>query len=386
METLLHDIRIGSRFLIKSPGFTVLAVITLTLGIGINVALFSVFNAVLLRDLPFPQPERLVAVSATVQRESLERRATSYPDFLDWQLRNSVFEQMAAYADYSLTLNDGNGAEQLEVELVSATYFHLLGGRPIMGRTFRSDEDRIPAASRVAVISYDFWQRRFGNDSSLVGKSIRFNNQNTEVIGILPKGFYGLDPDTEVWIPFSTLPLFEQSELLDKRGARWHNVLARLKPDVTIQQAHSAMSSTTKRLEEEYRDTNEDYGVMLIPFKEEVLGDIKPAVRILFGAVAFVLLIACANVANLMLVRTSGRQKEFAVRTALGASRIRIIRQLMTESALLGIIGGIAGSVLAIWGVDLIKRFSPVTIPEYVHIGIDSSVLIFRSLYPLQLV
>ena len=377
METLLHDIRIGSRFLIRSPGFTLLALITLTLGIGINVAIFSVFNAVLLRDLPFPQPERLVAVSSTVQRESIERRGTSYPDFLDWQSRNSVFEQMAAYANYSITLNDSAGAEQVEIELVSSTYFQLLGAHPIIGRTFRAEEDRMPAASRVALISYDFWQRRFGNDSSLVGKNIRLNNQNTNIIGILPKGFYGLDPDTEVWIPFATGPLFEQSDILNNRGARWHDVIARLKPGITIQQAHSAMNSTTKRLEEEYPDSNLNYGVMLIPFKEEILGDIKPAVRILFGAVAFVLLIACANVANLMLVRTSGRQKEFAVRTALGASRIRIIRQLITESALLGIIGGIAGSVLAIWGVDLIKRFSPVTIPEYVHIGIDSSVLVF---------
>jgi len=360
----------------KSPAFTLIALLTLAIGIGMNVAIFSVFDAVLLRGLPFPNPEKLVAVSATVQRESLERRPASYPDFLDWQRRNSVFEQIAAYENDSLTLTNGN-AEQIQIEMVSANYFQTLGVHPFLGRTFRSEEDRMPAASPVAVISYDFWQRHFGSNSSSVGKTIRLNNQNTNIVGILPKGFYGLDPDTEVWIPFSTYPLFQQTRILEQRGARWHDVIARLKPDVTIQQAQSAMNAIAKRLEEEYPDSNRNYGVMLVPFQEEVLGDVKPAVRILFGAVAFVLLIACANVANLMLVRTAGRQKEFAVRTALGASRKRIIRQLITESALLGILGGVAGSLLAIWAIHLIKRFSPVNIPAYIQIGIDTRVLFF---------
>jgi putative ABC transport system permease protein len=383
MKTLLMDIRHGLRFLMKAPGFTVIALLTLTLGIGMNVAIFSVFNAVLLRPLPFPQPEKLVAVSATVKRESLERRPTSYPDFLDWQRRNSVFEQMAAYAYDSLTLNDGTGAEQIQSELVSSSYFQLLGVHAFHGRTFRTEEDRMPAASAVAVVSYDFWKRRFGSDPALVGKSVRLNNKNTTIIGILPKGFYGLNPDAEVWIPFSTLTLFMQTEILENRGARWHDVIARLKPGVTIQQAEASMNSIAKRLQEEYPDTNLNYGVMLISFSEEILGNIKPAIRILFGAVAFVLLIACANVANLMLVRTSARQKEFAVRTALGASRSRIIRQLITESALLGIIGGVTGSLLSIWAIHLMKRFTPVTLPEYVSIGIDSSVLIFSILLSL---
>jgi len=360
----------------KSPAFTLIALLTLAIGIGMNVAIFSVFDAVLLRGLPFPNPEKLVAVSATVQRESLERRPASYPDFLDWQRRNSVFEQIAAYENDSLTLTNGN-AEQIQIEMVSANYFQTLGVHPFLGRTFRSEEDRMPAASPVAVISYDFWQRHFGSNSSSVGKTIRLNNQNTNIVGILPKGFYGLDPDTEVWIPFSTYPLFQQTRILEQRGARWHDVIARLKPDVTIQQAQSAMNAIAKRLEEEYPDSNRNYGVMLVPFQEEVLGDVKPAVRILFGAVAFVLLIACTNVANLMLVRTAGRQKEFAVRTALGASRKRIIRQLITESALLGILGGVAGSLLAIWAIHLIKRFSPVNIPAYIQIGIDTRVLFF---------
>jgi putative ABC transport system permease protein len=360
----------------KAPAFTLIALLTLAIGIGMNVAIFSVFDAVLLRGLPFPDPEKLVAVSSTVQRESLERRPASYPDFLDWQRRNSVFEQIAAYENDSLTLTDGN-AEQIQIEMVSANYFHTLGVHPVLGRTFHSEEDRMPAASAVAVISYDFWKRHFGSNPTSVGKTIRLNNQDTNIIGILPKGFYGLDPDTEVWIPFSTYPLFQQTNLLERRGARWHDVIARLKAGVTIQQAQSAMNAIAKRLEEEYPDSNRNNGVMLIPFQEEVLGDIKPAVRILFGAVAFVLLIACANVANLMLVRTAGRQKEFAVRSALGASRKRIIRQLMTESALLGILGGVAGSILAIWAIRLIKRFSPVNIPAYIEIGIDSRVLFF---------
>lgn len=376
MRTLLFDIRHSLRFLVKAPAFTLIALLTLAIGIGMNVAIFSVFDAVLLRGLPFPDPDKLVAVSSTVQRESLERRPASYPDFLDWQRRNSVFEQIAAHENDSLTLTDGN-AEQIQVEMVSANYFQTLGVHPFLGRTFRSEEDRMPAASAVAVISYDFWKRHFGNNPSLVGKTVRLNNQNTNIVGILPKGFYGLDPDTEVWIPFSTYPLFQQTELLERRGARWHDVIARLKPGVTIQQAQSAMTAIAKRLEEEYPDSNRNNGVMLIPFQEEVLGDIKPAIRILFGAVAFVLLIACANVANLMLVRTAGRQKEFAVRSALGASRKRIIRQLITESALLGILGGVTGSLLAIWAIHLIKRFSPVYIPAYIQIGIDSRVLFF---------
>lgn len=376
MKTLLFDIRHSLRFLIKAPGFSLIALLTLALGIGMNVAIFSIFNAVLLRGLPFPNSERLVAVSSSVQRESLERRPASYPDFLDWQRNNSVFEQIAAYENDSLTLTDG-AAEQIQIELVSASYFQTLGVAAFVGRTFRAEEDRIPASSAVAIISYDFWKRHFGNNPSVVGKTIRLNNQNTNIVGILPKGFYGLDSDTELWIPFSTYPLFQQTQLLEKRGARWHDVIARLKPQVTIQQAESAMNAIAKRLQEDYPDSNRNYGVMLIPFQEEVLGDIKPAVRILFGAVAFVLLIACANVANLMLVRTAGRQKEFAVRSALGASRKRIIRQLITESALLGFLGGITGSLLAIWAIHLIKRFSPVNIPAYIQIGIDNKVLIF---------
>ncbi len=382
MRTILFDVRHSLRFLMKAPGFTLIALLTLALGIGMNVAIFSVFNAVLLRGLPFPNPDRLVAVSSTVQRESLERRPASYPDFLDWQRNNSVFEQIAAYENDSLTLTDGV-AEQIQIEMVSANYFQTLGVRAFRGRTFRNEEDRMPAASPVAVISYDFWKRHFGSNSSSIGKTIRLNNQNTNIVGILPKGFYGLDPDTEVWIPFSTYPLFQETKLLERRGARWHDVIARLKPGVTIQQAQSAMNAIAKRLDEQYPETNRNYGVMLIPFQEEVLGDIKPAVRILFGAVAFVLLIACANVANLMLVRTAGRQKEFAVRTALGASRKTIIRQLITESAMIGILGGVAGSLLAIWAIHLIKRFSPVDIPAYIHIGIDSSVLIFSLVMSL---
>lgn len=382
MKSLLFDIRHGLRFLTKAPGFSLIALLTLALGIGMNVAIFSVFNAVLLRGLPFPNSERLVAVSSTVQRESLERRPASYPDFLDWQRNNSVFEQITAYENDSLTLTNG-AAEQIQIEEVSANYFQTLGVHAFLGRTFRAEEDRMPASSPVAVISYDFWKRHFGSNPSLVGKIIRLNNQNTNVVGILPKGFYGLDPDTEVWIPFSTLTLYQQTQILETRGSRWHNVIARLKSGVTIQQAQSAMNAIAKRLEEQYPDTNRNYGVMLVPFQEEVLGDIKPAVRILFGAVAFVLLIACANVANLMLVRTSGRQKELAIRTALGASRKRIIRQLITESALLGVLGGVFGSLLAIWAIQLINRFSPVDIPAYIQITIDSSVLTFSLVVSL---
>src|SRR5262245_54281537 len=278
MKTLIFDIRHSLRFLLKAPAFTLIALLTLAIGIGMNVAIFSVFDAVLLRGLPFPDPEKLVAISSTVQRESLERRPASYPDFLDWQRHNSVFEQIAAFENDSLTLNDGN-AEQIQIEMVSANYFQTLGVHAFLGRTFRSEEDRMPAASPVAVISYDFWQRHFGSNPSSVGKTIRLNNQNTNIIGILPKGFYGLDQDTEVWIPFSTYPLFQQTQILEKRGARWHDVIARLKPGVTIQQAQSAMNAIAKRLEEEYPDSNRNCGVMLIPFQEEVLGDIKPAVR-----------------------------------------------------------------------------------------------------------
>ncbi|HSE41578.1 MAG TPA: ABC transporter permease [Acidobacteriota bacterium] len=373
----MNDIRHGIRFLVKSPSFTFIAVLTLTLAIGMNVAIFSVFNVVLLRALPFPEPEKLVTVSATVQRENLERRGTSYPDFLNWQERNSVFSQIAAYSGESLTLNSETGAEQVQIELVSANYFQLLGIRPLKGRTFHAEEDRMPASSAVAVISFDFWKRHFGNDPSVIGRNIRLNNRDTNVIGVLPEEFSGLQGKPEIWIPFSTLPLFQQTEILNKRGVRWHEVIGRLKPGITIQQAQASMKAVTKRLEEEYPGTNEHYSVMLIPFREEVLGFLKSAVRILLGAVAFVLLIACVNVANLMLARTSGRQKEFAVRTALGASRTRIIRQLITESVLLGITGGISGSLLALWAIQLMKRFSPVTLPSYVQIEIDSSVLFF---------
>ena len=375
MNNLWQDISYGIRKLRRQPGFTLVSVLTLALGIGMNAAIFSIVYAILLRPLPAPDADRLMAVSSTVHRESLERRAVSYKDFQYWNEQNQSFDLMAVQSGGTFTWQSGNGAIRLEAELVSSGYFPLLGGKPLKGRVFNGEDDR--RALPLAVVSYEFWKNRTGMKADLVGTTLRLDEQSVEVIGILSQDFFGLGDETEIWVPVSSLGAFGSGNLVDERGNRWLNVFARRKSNTSVEQARLNMEAVVQQLAKDFPDTNQQYGVMLIPFRDELLGDTQSAALVLFGAVAFVLLIACTNVANLMLVRTSARRKELAVRTALGASRIRMMRQLITESMLLSIGGGISGILLAVWCLALIKRFSPVTLPGSVPIHMDSTVFIF---------
>ncbi|HYY57309.1 MAG TPA: ABC transporter permease, partial [Pyrinomonadaceae bacterium] len=379
METLLKDIRYGLRMIAKSPGFTVIAVLALALGIGANSAIFSVVNAVLLQALPYERQEQLVYIWGTNVKRSTNRNAASYPDFADFRDQNHVFEHMAAYTQSVAILTGIDAPEQLSGASASGDLFAVLGARPAQGRAF-TPADEQPDSPRVAVLSYGLWQRRFAADPKLIGQQITLDGVSRTVIGIMPQGFaFPLEAQkTEYWIPINP-----KTETNMERGAHYLSVIARLKPGVDLQQAQAEMDTIARRLEQQYPDRNAGRGVSLISMYENVVGNIRPVLLILLGAVGFVLLIACANVANLLLARAASRQREIAIRTALGANRARIIRQLLTESILLSLIGGFLGLLLALWGMDLLMAVIPADLPRVREIGLDARVLGFTMLVSL---
>ena len=369
MNTFLKDIRYATRNLLKRPGFTLVAVITLALGIGANTAIFSVVNTILIRPLPYEQPDRLVVVSEIASGRPI---GTSYLNFVDWRNQNSVFENVAALRPReSFNLTGAGESERLQGRLVSANFLNTLGVRPIRGRDFLAEDDR-PGATQVAILSQGLWQRRFGADENIIGRQLTLNGQTFTVIGITPPNFqFGADTDV-------TVPIGLSADRFSLRGKDpGVRAIARLKQDVPIERAQAELDTIAARLAEQYPDSNAGRGVRIESLRDNVIGDIRPTLLTLLGAVAFVLLIACANVANLLMTRSTGRQKEFAIRTALGAGRLRIIRQLLTESLLLAIAGGMAGLLLAIWGTALIISYLPEGIPRINEVSVDGSVLAF---------
>jgi predicted permease len=377
LETLWQDLRYGVRVLRKNKGFAAVAAITLALGIGANTAIFSVVNAAILRPLPYPHPERLAILWGNVKRARVERRGASYPDYLDWRDQTRSFETMAAFTGNKFALTGIDTPERISGEYVSQPYFSLLGMQPALGRTFTPAEDRVPQRDAVVVLSDAAWKHRFGGDPAMVGHTIQLDGHPFTVVGIAPPGFRGLTDDAELWVPFV---MSGSAEDLAERGTRGFEVLARLHSGVSLAHAQSDVDAISLRLAQAYPGTNAARGVEVSPLEWEILGDMRQPLLILLAAVGFVLLIACTNVANLLLARSEARQREIAMRIALGASRRRVLRQLLAESAVLVTLGCLAGLVLAHFGARTLMAASPVTFPSYVHPTLDSTVTLFTVL------
>ena len=373
MGNLIQDLRYAVRMMLKQPVFTAVAVIALALGIGANTAIFTVVNAVLLRPLPYDDPDSLVWVWDT--QPQLPTAPTSLPDFIDWNEQNQSFESLAAFLNGNMFVDDGNGVQDTAVGLVTPDFFSVFHVKPVLGRTFTEEETQ-PGRHRVAVLSQGMWQRRFGADPNVLSQTIQLSGAAYTIIGVLPAGFR-YPNEAQLWRPIQIDP----KQL--NRGPHYLQVVGRLKSGVTIQQAQAEMSTIASHLAEQYPDKIAGHGVKLELLSDRVVGNIGTALFVLLGAVGFVLLIACANVANLQMVRAGARQKEIAIRTALGAGRSRIIRQLLTESILLAVAGGGAGLLVAVWGVNSLVSLSTDTIPRVREIGIDGKVAFFTILISL---
>jgi putative ABC transport system permease protein len=369
LENVWKDIRFGLRTLVRNPATTFLAMLTLALGIGANSAIFSVVNRVLLDPLPYPQPDRLIMLVESAPKLGFPRFSVSPPNFDDFRRQNRSFEHLSAYGRERFNLT---GREQPEVILgaqVSPDFFQMLKVDPSPGRGFRQEEGR-PGQARVAVLSHGLWQRLFGADPKIVGRPITLNGESYTVVGVTPRGFE-LPRRTEIWVPLA-LDLANES-----RGGHYLGAIGRLKQGISLEKAETEMIGIAARLEKQYPDSNTAWTVDLIPLQEIAVEDIRPILMILLVAVAFVLLIACANVANLLLARVASRERELAVRAALGASRTRLVRQMLIETALLFVAGGALGLLLAHWGVKALIALDPEGIPRAQEIGVDSRVLAF---------
>ncbi|MGH7614215.1 MAG: ABC transporter permease, partial [Gemmatimonadales bacterium] len=370
MDALLQDLRYAMRTLVKSPGFTVVAVLTLGLGIGANAQVFTSVNALLLRPYPYRDPGSLVAVRTEKPSDGITADEVSYPNFVDWRAESRSFEDLAAHSGRTLNVAGGDEPELVRGEQISAGMFRLLGVTPSLGRDFL-EADGQPGAPRVVLLSHSLWQRRFGGDQRILGQAIQLNGVPTTVVGVMSQGF-GFPGSRELWVPLQLDPA-------SGRGNQWLEVVGRLRPGATPAQAQAEVEGIAQRLAERYPDTNRGWSASVVPLREHEIGEYRPVLYIMMGAVAFVLLIACANVANLQLARAATRQREIAVRTALGASRGRIVRQLLTESVLLALLGAGVGLAFALWGNDLVNRAVPADRPFWMHFTIDARVLLFTA-------
>jgi len=372
METLLQDIRYGIRTLLKQPAFTAIAIITIALGIGANTAIFSVVNAVILRPLPYTDADRLMMLWSTTARDGNQEQPFSFADYGDVRTQAKSFSHVAAASPlWNFTLTGGGEPEPVQGLFVSQNLFDMLGAQPAFGRNFLADDDR-QGANPVVIISNALWQRRYGGDRNVLGRPLTVSGINATIIGVMPADFHFLEAAAELWAPLSQNQFANSS-----RNVRLLSVVGRLNSGVTISQAKSELSAIGAQLAGQYPDTNGGFGLRTVPLQEQVTGKVRSALLLLLGAVGLVLLIACANVVNLMLVRSAGRSREIAVRAAVGAGRFRLLRQLLTESITLSLMGGAAGALVATWGVKLLLTVNPIALPRYNKIGVDLNVLLF---------
>jgi predicted permease len=379
LETFLQDVRYGARMLAKSPGFALIAILTLALGIGANTAIFSVVNGVLLSALPFPHPEQIV--SMFTEMPNFKNGSISYPNFEDWRKMNRSFSTIAAYRSTGFNLSGNGEPERVHGEMISAGFFEILGVNPMLGRTFSEDEDRI-GANPTVMITEGLWKRKYGSDPNIIGQRMILNGTGRSIIGVVPSSFHlhiqnfqRGGPANEVYVPVGE---WNEPAFHNNRAAGWGlDGIGRLKPDVTFEQAQGDMARVSRDLSAAYPDVNGNKKAYLLSFKDEIVGDMRPVLLVVLGAVGFVLLISCVNVANLLLARSTSRTREFAVRIALGAGELRIIRQLLTESVLLALAGGALGLVLAKFGTAAAIAAMPVNMPRAEDIGLDLRVLLF---------
>src|SRR5215470_9807076 len=368
---LLSDLRHSSRQVLKNPGFFLVAVAALALGIGANTAIFSAVEGVLLRPLPYFQPDRLVILWEDSSFIGFPENTPAPANFLDWKAQNSVFTDMAARQGSSMSLTGDGAPEQLFGQRVTPNFFDVLGVQPTIGRVFTPEEDK--AKEQVALLSYGLWQRRFGGDLSLVGHTILLNHTPTKVIGVMPKGFFFREKNVDYWTPLYFTP-----ERWAQRGNHFLNVVARMNPGVTLKQAQTEMNAIAARLQQQYPETNAKLGATVVPVQKDFAGDTKDGLLVLQVASVFVLLIACSNLANLLLARSSGRKREMAVRIALGATRGQIATQMLAESLLLSVLGGALGLAVgqACW-----SAFGTLVPPQIGQAGfqIDWRILLFTA-------
>ena len=377
MQTILKDLRYGWRMMRRNMGFTVVAVISLALGIGANSAIFSLVNAVLLRPLPFVEPDRLVMVWEDATFAGFPRNTPAPANYSDWKAQNHVFDDMAALTIDSFNLTGGNEPEKVEAHRFTANLFQMLGARPLLGRTFLP-EDEGPQPKKVVVLSYKLWQARFGGESGIIGADILLSGDKYTVIGVMPAGFQFLDRYIALWVPVDLTP-----EDWSRRGNHFLTVVARMKPGVGIEQANADIKTIQAGIAHDYLADAANMGANVIPLREQLAGEIRLQLIVLLVAVGFVLMIACANIANLLLARAANRRKEIAVRTALGAGRMRIVRQLLTESVLLAAAGGALGLLFAVWSFEFLQRLVPPDMALTTKLAIDAPMLGYTLLIAL---